>query len=249
MSSLTKHRLLVSLYEELLARYGCQGWWPVMDCPGTLAEKDGLHLGYHPGDYSYPHTQRQAFEICCGAILTQNTAWANARAALANLAALGTIEPEQLLRLPGDALARAIRPAGYFNVKARKLVVFARFFQGLNGRIPGREELRAVWGIGPETADSIRLYAYRQVEMVVDAYTRRILEHARLLPATTSYEAASQFCRESLPAELAVYQEFHALMVAHGKRFYSRRQVADPLAEGMRPGKPHGRLVPGSLSD
>lgn len=218
------------LYEQLLAHHGPQGWWPLIQCPGTLVDDDGVHRGYHRGDYSFPHSKQQAFEICCGAILTQNTAWANVRQALASLAGLEGLDPRTLSRLPPATLRQAIRPSGYFNMKAQKLLVFADFFRSLRGRVPRRDELLAVWGIGPETADSIRLYAYAQPEMVVDAYTRRILEHAGLMHASASYEEIKRACADALPAEFAVYQEFHALMVAHGKLFYSRQPYGSPPA-------------------
>jgi endonuclease-3 related protein len=108
--------------------------------------------------------------------------------------------------------------SGYFNMKARKLRELVAHVRLWDGRTPSREELLAVWGIGPETADSIRLYAYGQVEMVVDAYTRRILAHHGFTGPKASYDKLKAFCVAGLPADLVVYQEFHALIVEHAKR-------------------------------
>ena len=111
-----------------------------------------------------------------GAILTQNAAWPNVEKALRALEAPGILDPGAILAQAEPELAALIRPSGYHNAKARKLKELATFFRDLQGRTPSRSELLAVWGIGPETADSIRLYAYGQLEMVVDAYTRRVFE-------------------------------------------------------------------------
>lgn len=203
---------------ELLEAYGPQGWWPLLGHPGTNPTKTGSITGYHPGDYTFPHGEAERFEICVGAILTQNTAWPNVEKALSALAASGTLEPGGILRLPDPDLASLIRPSGYHNTKARKLKELAVFFLGLRGRTPARSELLAVWGVGPETADSIRLYAYGEPEMVVDAYTRRVLERLGWAPLPPSYESLKRFCVEHLPAVPETYQEFHALVVEHAKR-------------------------------
>jgi endonuclease-3 related protein len=133
------------------------------------------------------------------------------------------LEPEAILALPEAELAALIRPSGYHNTKARKLKALAGFLQGLRGRTPGRSELLTVWGVGPETADSIRLYAYGQVEAVVDTYTRRVFERLGFVAGPATYDAMKRFCVEQLPAELIVYQEFHALIVEHAKRMKSLR--------------------------
>ena len=171
---------VAQLYRRLFECYGPQGWWPLVGHAGSNPTKTGAVDGYHPGDYSFPRHAAERFEIACGAILTQNTAWPNVERALLNLRRCNGLAANALPGLPQAELCAAIRPAGYYNIKARKLIEFCRFYAELNGRTPTRVELLAVWGIGPETADSIRLYAYSQLEMVVDAYTRRVLRAAGL---------------------------------------------------------------------
>ena len=217
------------VYERLFAAYGPQGWWPLLDCRGTNPTSSGTFTGYHPGDYSWPHTDAQRFEICIGAILTQNTAWPNVEKALYRLRERDLLSPDALLRVEQEELEECIRPSGYFRVKARKLREFAAFYRGLRGRTPSREELLAVWGVGPETADSMLLYAWARPEMVVDAYTRRILVHAGIVPAGASLAEIRRVCAAGLPESVPVFQEFHALMVEHGKRCYSRKPWHDPL--------------------
>ena len=220
---------LRDVYRGLLDAYGPQGWWPLLDFSGSNPTKTGGLHGYHPGDYTFPHTEEECFEICIGAILTQNTAWPNVEQALRRLRQRIDFVPGALLALPLPEVRDAIRPSGYYNVKAEKLRRLAVFHRDLHGRVPAREELLAVWGVGPETADSIRLYAFGQIEMVMDAYTRRVLDALGFVPAGAPLEEARTHCIRQLPRSLPVYQEFHALMVEHGKRCYSRRPYRDPL--------------------
>lgn len=229
---MTGPRDLEGVYAALLAAYGPQGWWPLLDVAGDNPTASGTLRGYHRGDYSYPRTAAQRFEICVGAVLTQNTAWPNVEAALRALQQEGALSPEAILRMPDARLEAAIRPSGYFRVKARKLRELARAYLGLRDHVPSRGELLAVWGIGPETADSIRLYAYGQPEMVIDAYTTRIFSARGWLPAGVSYADAKAWCTARLPPDPVVYQEFHALLVEHAKRHYRRRPWADPLLGG-----------------
>ena len=211
-------REIAHLYERLRQTYGPQGWWPLLAWPGINPTRSGTGRGYHPGDYSFPRTPAEQFEICCGAILTQNTAWPNVEKALLRMRAEEALAPDAILELAPECLGEIIRPSGYYRVKAEKLRRFAEFYRNLRSTVPGREALLAVWGIGPETADSMLLYAFHQPEMVIDAYTRRILTALKLIRGTESYEAIKQLCATALPRELAVYQEFHALMVEHAKR-------------------------------
>ena len=222
---------LIDVYSTLLEAYGPQGWWPLLGHVGTNPTKTGSVCGYHVGDYSFPRDDGQRFEICAGAILTQNTAWPNVEKALCVLRRLGPISPETIMRIETGKLCSAIRPCGYYNMKARKLLTFAEFYCELKGRIPARNELLGIWGIGPETADSMLLYAFAQTEMVVDAYTRRIMAHLKLIDSAASYAGIKEFCEKSLPRSLCVYQEFHALMVEHAKRHYTRHPYVDPLLE------------------
>ncbi|MGM5488107.1 MAG: endonuclease III domain-containing protein [Nanobdellota archaeon] len=202
---------IMGFYDRLMRLYGPQGWWPLLGVDGTNPTKTGAHQGYHPGDYSYPKTWRQTFEICVGAILTQNVGWVNVEKALSNLHALGGLEPRRLLGLSENDLKGAIRPAGYYNQKAKKLRIFAEFFMGLSGT-PSREELLGLWGIGEETADSMLLYGFFVPTFVVDAYTRR------LFGMKESYSEVKAYFEENLPKDFKVYQEYHALIVEHVKR-------------------------------
>ena len=209
---------LAALARRLYAAYGPQGWWPLLEHRGSNPTLTGRLTGYHPGDHSFPRTEAQRFEICCGAILTQNTAWPNVEKALQALAVQGLLTPREILAVDEDRLQQAIRPSGYFRAKARKLRAFCEFYLRFSGRPPSREQLLQVWGVGPETADSILLYAYAQTEMVVDAYTLRILRHHGYQRREPNYAAAKAYCERNLPRSLADYQEFHALMVEHAKR-------------------------------
>jgi endonuclease-3 related protein len=202
----------------LLAAYGPQGWWPLLAHAGNNPTLSGRLTGYHPGDFGFPRTDTQRFEICCGAILTQNTAWSNVERALALLARGELLSPGAILSATDQALETAIRASGYFRAKAKKLRTFSEFYLRLGGRTPTRDALLGVWGIGPETADSIRLFAFRETEMVVDAYTLRILLRHGYCRQPLDYARAKRICERQLPRSLESYQEFHALMVEHAKR-------------------------------
>ena len=156
-----------------------------------------------------------------GAVLTQNTAWTNASAALAGLRKAGVRLPPDILRLSSRRLARLIRSSGYFNQKARKLRSIAAFFSGrgalAGGAAPARDALLSEWGIGPETADSILLYAFHVPVFVVDAYTRRILSRIGLIGGRETYGDIQNLFHSSLEARASLYNEYHALIVAHAK--------------------------------
>jgi endonuclease-3 related protein len=221
----SRHTPLASFAAAMLEAYGPQGWWPLLAHAGSNPTSTGRLTGYHPGDFTFPCDDTQCFEICCGAILTQNTAWTNVEKALAALAGHGLLAPSAVLAASATTLEAAIRPSGYYRVKAQKLRAFASFYQGLDGTVPDREALLGVWGIGPETADSIRLYAYKQVEMVIDAYTLRVLCGQGYCRPPLDYARAKRYCERRLPRSLESYQEFHALMVEHAKRLRSREKA------------------------
>jgi endonuclease-3 related protein len=191
--------LLQELYERLWDAWGPQGWWP--------------------GD--------TPFEVAVGAILTQNTNWGNVARAIAALKDQGLLDPQALHDLPEPELARLIRPAGYFNVKARRLKNFLDFLAqhydnsmerlAAAGLATLRPALLTVKGVGPETADSILLYALAQPTFVVDAYTFRILSRHGLIAEACTYEELSHLFQEHLPARVELYQEYHALLVRLGK--------------------------------
>ncbi len=198
-------------YGLMRRRFGHQGWWP----------------GETP------------FEVCVGAILTQNTNWTNVERAIANLKSAGALEPRRLLALPPARLAALIRPAGYFNVKARRLRAFlevlVRDFDADLSRLLGgpRETARArllgIHGIGPETADSMLLYAGERLVFVVDAYTRRIFARHGWCAPDADYDTVQRLCETALnhrpvAGRLDHWQDYHAQLVAVGKDYCRPRQ-------------------------
>ena len=217
-------QILLDIYFFLLERYGPQGWWPLVDYQGSNPTKTGSVCGYHPGDYDFPMTQDQVFEICLGAILTQNTGWPQVEKVLKNLQRKNCLNPEQILDMDNETLKENIKPAGYFNQKAKKIKIFTHYFINLSqDQIPIREELLALWGVGPETADSMLLYALKVPTFVVDAYTRRIFSHLGIIHEKSIYDEIKAFFEKNLPQDWIIYQEYHALIVEHAKRFYSKR--------------------------
>lgn len=218
--------LIENIYACLFDLYGPQGWWPLTDLYETkekIPAKTGSLQGYHLSDYTYPRTGAQGFEIICGAILTQNTNWKQVEKALLNLKQIQAFSPEGILSLPSEILKEAIRPAGYYNQKATRLVTLANWFIELKDRIPTREELLSLKGVGPETADSILLYAFKQPSFVVDAYTRRIVTNVGFIGEKASYEEIKKLFEENLPLDFKIYQEYHALLVEHAKRYYKKK--------------------------
>lgn len=177
--------MLMKIYELLFERFRKQGWWPVIsDSP--------------------------RFEVCVGAILTQNANWTNVERAIKNLKENNLLNRKAIVDVNVKKLARLIKSAGYFNQKAKKLKEFAKF----NGEI-NRENLLNVWGIGPETADSILLYAYNQPVFVIDAYTKRIF--FRLGFGEKSYDELQTMFMENLPKDSELFNEYHALLVRLAK--------------------------------
>lgn len=200
---------ILNLYKKLLKKHGPQGWWPIMG-------------KYHPNDFSTPKNANECFEICIGAILTQNTSWKNVEKALDNLSTKNLLNPKMLLSIPEKSLAVIIKPTGYFNQKAKKIKIFSDFFLSLKDKSPAREQLLNIWGIGPETADSILLYAYKQPIFIVDAYTRRILSDEKLVIENAGYQEIQQLFHDSIPRDYQLFNEFHALIVQEGKNRTAR---------------------------
>jgi endonuclease-3 related protein len=167
--------------------------------------------------------------VIVGAILTQNTAWTNVAKAITNLKRARRLNPTRMNQLPIPRLAQLIRPSGYFNLKAKKLKAFTRnLFNAHDGRLSHlfrlnaatlRDELLAVYGVGPETADSIILYAARQPIFVVDAYTRRIMARLGLAHVDSSYDELQHLFMDHLPHNEPLFNEYHALLVALGKGY------------------------------
>jgi len=172
-----------------------------------------------------------------GAVLTQNTAWSNVEKAIANLKAEELLEPECLGRASKEELARLIKPAGYFNVKAERLKNLITLIMAHGGGDPPRllekplEHLRPdlleVKGIGPETADSILLYAAGYPVFVIDAYTRRILDRHGLAEGSETYEQLQGLFMNHLPHDPALYNEYHALLVHLGKHFCKPKPLCE----------------------
>ena len=196
---MTAKETLPIIYQRLLERYGPQHWWP--------------------GD--------TPFEVIIGAILTQSAAWANADRALTNLKQAGALSPQALLVIPLETLASLLRPSGYFNAKARKVRAFVEhlgkhyqddleFFLAQESQ-KLRQELLSIHGIGQETADDILLYAAGQPFFVVDAHTRRIVERLGVAPEGASYAEWQALFHNALPRDAPSYNEYHALLVTHGK--------------------------------
>jgi endonuclease III related protein len=204
------------IYDRLLSEYGAQGWWPLLSYDGVNPTKTGSVTGYHPGDYSFPRSDDERFEIICGALLTQNTNWQNVEKALINLRNKGLLNARGVLNCDIDLLKDCIRPAGYFNQKAERLKILAEFFVGLD-RVPMRDELLDLKGVGPETCDSILLYAYSVPSFVVDAYTKRMVRRLGLVGGD-NYDDIKSFFENNLDKDYRVYQEFHALIVEYAKR-------------------------------
>lgn len=190
---------LMDVYDALLHQWGHQNWWP--------------------GD--------TPLEIAVGAILVQNTAWTNVEQAIENLHTADALRLPVLHEAPLDQLQAWIRPAGTYRIKAQRLRAFTTLVMDhFDGRLESllnlpRTDLRnlllTVHGIGPETADSIVLYAAGRPQFVVDAYTRRFMKRHRWLRGTESYDKVAEMCTQQLPQNADLYNEFHALIVRLGK--------------------------------
>ncbi len=213
-------------YKLLLKRFGLQGWWPV-------TPRGDSRPRYFPGRYGRA-AEQEKFEICVGAILTQNTAWTNVEKALENLHTAQAFSPAALLALSSAKLSELIRPAGYYNQKARYLRTFAAFITGeCGGSLENffcrdassvRDALLSLKGIGPETADSMALYAGNKRVFVVDAYTIRIGRRLGWLSASP-YQEVQSYLQGSLPGNTVLYNEFHALLVALAKHHCKTKPV------------------------
>lgn len=202
-------RELLQVYRRLYRYYGDLHWWP--------------------GD--------TPLEISVGAILTQNTAWANVEKAILRLKEDRSLNVTALNRLPHRRLAGLIKAAGYFNVKARRLKNFISFLQSRYGGSLAktfrqetkrlREELLSVNGTGPETADSILLYAGEKPIFVIDAYTKRTFSRHGVMAYEKSYDDFQQLFMKSLPSDAALYNQYHAMLVNVGKDFCRSRPRCD----------------------
>lgn len=201
MSDNYLRKSLEDIYEKLYYCFGPQDWWP--------------------GD--------SPFEVIVGAILTQNTNWQNVSRAIDNLKKAKVLTPAKLHSLPLNKLAQLIRPSGYFNIKAKRLKSFLDFlFKNYQGKLDKmfslpldelRQKILSVKGIGPETADSILLYAGGYPVFVVDAYTKRIFSRKKLFSENVDYHRVQEIFMGNLKKDVQLYNEYHALIVRLGKDF------------------------------
>ncbi|MBI4448702.1 endonuclease III domain-containing protein [Candidatus Woesearchaeota archaeon] len=227
-------RTLQEIYDALFDAYGPQGWWPILTKANTPSFDD---RGYGKGSYDHPSSPNERFEVVVGAILTQNTAWSNVEKALGALHQKKLIDPASMMASHHKTLAAVIRPAGYFNQKAKRLKVVSLFFaqEHDNGyKIFEKEDLAklrsmllAVSGIGPETADSMLLYAFHLPSFVIDAYTKRIFSRMGLISKDASYDDVKAFFESRLAKQVPVFKEYHALIVEHAKRHCKSKPVCD----------------------
>jgi endonuclease-3 related protein len=211
------------VYRRLFAAFGPQHWWP----------------GESP------------FEVMVGAVLTQNTSWQNVERAIRNLREADLLEPRALYAVPPAELEELIRPAGYFRVKARRLRSLLEFLvERYGGSLEAmftaglselRRQLLEVHGIGPETADSILLYAGGLPSFVVDAYTHRIFARHGWIGFDADYDQIQDYVQSALPQDVATYNEFHALLVRLGKDYCRKSNPKCeecPLRQTLPPGGP-----------
>jgi endonuclease-3 related protein len=209
---------LMAIYGSMFKRFGPRHWWPA----------------------------ETPFEVCVGAILTQNTAWTNVEKAICALKQAGVMTPSALLEVGQEQLAQLIRPAGYFNVKSTRLKAFVSWlFLHHGGSLECmntaewhrlRAELLQVCGIGPETADPILLYAGSKPTFVVDAYTRRLFHRLGLLPEVSGYEETRTLFMTHLPGDVQLFNEYHALIVEQCKQYCRKKPLCNgcPLYDGCR---------------
>ncbi len=192
---------LISIYKKLYSHFGPQYWWPA----------------------------KSSFEVMIGAILTQNTNWGNVEKAVNNLRKNKLLSARGLNKLSCEQISKFIIPAGYYNVKAKRIKEFLKFlFKVYKGDIDKmlsadtyvlRGQLLSVHGIGPETADSILLYALNKPVFVIDAYTKRILSRHSFVNQDVSYEQAQEVFMKALNPDVKLFNEYHALLVKLAKEY------------------------------
>lgn len=201
-----KHKNLIRIYKKLYNSFGRQNWWPA----------------------------KTKLEVIIGAMLTQNTSWANVEKAIHNLRNKGLLSLKKLYDVDIDELANFIKPAGYFNVKARRLKNLLKFIQQrYKGNLRNmqrvdtcqlRNQLLSVNGVGPETADSILLYAFSKPIFVVDAYTKRIFSRLKMASSDSSYDEIQKLFMKDLSLNTPLFNEYHALIVRLGKDYCKKNK-------------------------
>lgn len=200
--------MIGQLFSRLFKTYGEQYWWPA----------------------------ESAFEVMIGAILTQNTAWTNVEKAIVLLSAHNSLTPQAILAAESDQLAELIYSSGYHNIKAARLKNLASWYVGAGematlekmDTLLLRQQLLTINGVGPETADSILLYAFNRPIFIVDTYTRRLLSRLATISEDLSYDETQHLIEISLESDTDLFQEFHALIVVHCKTYCFK----EPLCKG-----------------
>ncbi len=220
---------LLQIYSTLLEKFGLQYWWPI-------TRNGELTPVYRKDIHNKPLTDNERFEIAVGAILTQNTSWKNVEKAISNLSKDNLISPEKIIKIKKDKLANIIKSSGYYNQKAERLKIFSgwltkkyqgslkKFFSGKNTSSM-RNELLSLKGIGPETADSILLYAGNKPSFVIDAYTKRTF--GRIGIKEQDYHELQKIFTESLPHDTILFKEYHALIVELGKNYCNSKTICE----------------------
>ena len=203
---MNKKNLVREIYNKLYKHFGPRKWWPA-DSP---------------------------FEVMVGAILTQNTSWKNVEIAILNLKKKSNLSPYKILKMPERSLSTAIKPSGFYRQKTKRLKGLSKFIlkkysANINKLkshdIPYlRKEFLSLNGIGPETADSILLYALEKPVFVVDAYTRRIFSRHGVIKKEFSYEKIAEVFTDKLSPEAKLFNEYHALIVETAKRYCKKKK-------------------------
>lgn len=211
---------LKKVYKTFQKKYGPQDWWPIVKV--IRDSRSGIRIIRKKATR---FDEKEMFEICVGAILTQNTNWGNVEKAILNLKKEKIVSPKKILKCPLGKLKKLIRSSGYYNEKARKLIAYSLWLMvNYNGSLKKffkqpfkkcREELLFLHGIGPETADSILLYAGQKPSFVIDAYTRRLCRKHGVEFKT--YDEYKKYFEKKLPRSYKLFNEFHALIVGWGK--------------------------------
>ena len=191
--------IFTEVYDRFLKYYGFQNWWPV-------------HKGID-----------RFLEVSIGAILTQNTNWKNVERAIENLITAKVLNWESLGKIEEEKLKELIKPAGFYNQKAKYIKSFVKNIKGKNKEEITRKFLLSIKGIGKETADSILLYGLDKPYFVIDAYTKRIFSRIGIIEKDIEYDNLQLIFKENLPESIEIYKEYHALIVEHGKNICRKK--------------------------
>ena len=244
---------LSDIYRILFNAYGPQGWWPIIITEQSEAigqkntQKDSTEVICKTGwickyDLNAPRSENEIWEIITGAVLTQNTSWKNVEKALINLTEFASCSSQdsiiikkfptlqEISKMPLKELEQLIKPSGFYRQKSQLLKEFARFILSFKSiedfaKKITREELLKQKGIGPETADSILLYACKKPAFVVDTYTKRIFSRIGLIEKSAKYDEIQKFFQDNIPKDIEIYKEYHALIVQHAKQYCQKKPI------------------------